>query len=127
MDRRPPGPGPEVAGEFRHVVLTQGVQAPQERGFTDVAFVKRQPGEADAVGEGPAYLAQGHLVLGPVDHLVGDAGGVGDRLDALALKVRQLALDVGVEVAAGRDPAEKVVERLEVVGQGGSNESSEPL
>lgn len=55
------------------------------------------------------------------------AGGVGDRLDALASKVRRLALDVGVEVAAGRDPAETVVELLEVVGQGGSNESSVPL
>jgi len=229
-DRRPPCPDVEIGGHLGHVVLAQGVQSLQKRGFSAVVLVEGQPPEADPVGDGPPVLLQGHLPLGPVDNRLRDArqpapgtvgvpglprqvgfavhegvevgrgvaqvdadqavlglahgpavlpldaggagallgetglvdeahaaglgvpaghpllepvpqgllvpsglgqellkgprrgaGGVGDRLDALAREARELAPDVRVEVPAGVGPGEAVVELVQESGQLGAD------
>jgi len=93
-------PYSQVARDLRHVVLAQALQLSQERPFSAVAFVERQPGEPHAVGHGTPVLLQRHLPFGSIDHLVGNARLATTPAVVMPglLRQVQLAIDEAVEL-----------------------------
>src|SRR5512143_2552253 len=101
-DPRRLGPAHEVAWHLRHEPLVAARECPEQAGLAAVALVEGQPVEAQAVGDGPVVQLQGDLPLGPVDHLVGDAGrAAAAAVLRPALGRVHLAVEQAVEAVAG--------------------------
>ena len=67
-------PAHEVPRHLADELLLASRQFPQELGLATVAFIERHPIEVQAVARGAVVEFQGDLPLGPVNHVVGDAG-----------------------------------------------------
>src|SRR5438270_1461828 len=73
-DPRRLDPAREVPRHLADELLASTRQLAQQLGLAAVPLVERQPVEAQAVGYGVVIKLQGDLPLGPVHHVVGDAG-----------------------------------------------------
>src|ERR1035438_337877 len=67
-------PSKHVLGNLGHIVLLAVRKFAQKFRLATVTFVERQPFETDAVGQRPIVQFQGDPPLGPIYHLVGNAG-----------------------------------------------------
>jgi|GEM_PF-3955778 len=84
------------------VVLPQALQFPQKRPFAAVAFIERQPGEMQAVGERPLILLQRDLPFGPIDDLVGNPRRLTTRAVVVPCFLGQIQFAVDEAIELGR-------------------------
>src|SRR5205823_1665007 len=73
-DPRRVDPTPEVPRHFTHEPLVPGRKRAQQLGLATVPFVEGHPVEVQAIASGAVVEFQADLPLGPVHHVVGDAG-----------------------------------------------------
>jgi hypothetical protein len=101
-DPRRLDPAHEVPRHLAHELLVTRRQFPEELGLATVALIEGRPVEAQAVTLRTVVQLQGDLPLGPVDHVVGDAGlAAAVAVIGPALGQEQLAVDQAMEVVAG--------------------------
>src|SRR5512142_595149 len=95
-------PADEVARDLAHEPLPPRRQAPQKVGLAPVALIEDHPVEVQAVADGAVVQLQADLPLGPVGHVVGDAGlAAAVAVLRPVLGQEQFAVEQVVEVVAG--------------------------
>ena len=93
-------PTTETGRHLRDVGLTERIQTIEKGIALAVVFIERPGRHANAVGQGPPDLRQGHRGLGPMDHVFGNPSFFAlDRIVGPTLRQEQIAVQQTVKLA----------------------------